>query len=152
MPVVISNVLGILFVVVLLVIVGVVLVFTIRFSPARIARDFDNRQKELLRQSIPGEARIVEVIESAESKSWTDVALRLQITPQVGEPFDAITVWAVPAIHLPETQAGKSVPVRIVDVYQSKTKNFKSIFPGGTWAELYYWDTEITEENVKTLL
>jgi len=78
----------------------------------------------------------------------------LEVTPQFGESFNAITVWSVEPAHFAEIQVGKSVPVKIAEIQakKSKTKKFKSIFPDVAWAELYYWQDELTEETVKKLV
>jgi hypothetical protein len=111
-------------------------------------------QKAVLETAIPGDAKIIKVDASAEGAAGMDVVLRLEVTPHFGESFNAITVWSVEPAHFAETQVGKSVPVKIAEIQagKSKTKKFKSIFPDVAWAELYYWQDELTEETVKKLV
>ena len=121
----------------------------------RAGKKEQQQEQSLLKKGTPGQAKIIEVGASRTGKSdqKTHVALRLAITPQSGEPFNAITSWVVEPAHIADIQAGKSVPVKIVDMPsgKSKTKKFKSIFPDMAWAKLYYWEQEFTEATMKTI-
>jgi hypothetical protein len=136
-----------------LLVVGIV-GFAIWYFTRSMVNQGEKMQKAVLETATPGDAKIIEVNASAEGASGMDVVLRLEVTPQFGESFNAITVWSVEPAHLAEIQVGKSVPVKIAEIQadRSKTKKFKSIFPDVAWAELYYWQEELTEETVKTLV
>jgi hypothetical protein len=114
----------------------------------------EKMQKAVFDTATPGDGKIIKVDASAEGAAGMDVVVRLEVTPQFGESFNAITVWSVEPAHFAEIQVGKSVPVKIAEIQadKSKTKKFKSIFPDVAWAELYYWQQELTEETVKTLV
>lgn len=86
--------------------------------------------KAVLKTATPGEAKIIEVGASAEGAGGMDVVLRLEVTPQFGEYFNAITVWSVEPAHSADIQVGKSVPVKIAEIQakKSKTKNSKAFF------------------------
>ncbi len=122
-------------------------------SPAKIVERAEKKQKSLLQNATPGEAKIIEVGASYTSRGSTDVALRLEVTPQFGESFNAITVWSVEPVHLAEIQAGKSIPVKIVEMQAGKSnaKGFKSIFPDAAWAKLYGYAQEFTEADMKNV-
>jgi hypothetical protein len=140
-------------VVLILLVVGIV-GFAIWYFTRTMVNKGEKMQKAVLETATPGNAKIIEVGASAEGAGGMDVVLRLEVTPQFGESFNAITVWSVEPAHFAETQVGKSVPVKIAEIQaeKSKTKKFKSIFPDVAWAELYYWQEELTEETVKTLV
>jgi hypothetical protein len=76
----------------------------------------------------------------------------LEVVPHLGEPFNAITYWAVEPAHTADIQAGKSVPVKIAEIQvgKSKTKKFKSIFPEVSWANLIYWEKKFSEQDMKS--
>jgi hypothetical protein len=122
-------------------------------SPARVVERAEKKQKLLLQDAIPGEAKIIEVGASLDNHGSIDVALRLEVTPQFGEMFNAITVWSIEPVHVAEIQAGKSISAKIVEIQpdKSKPKKFKSIFPGVAWAKLYGWAQEFTEADMKTV-
>ncbi len=144
----------VLIVVIFAVIVGFV-GFTIWLSnPTRLVKNFEKDKEALLKNAIPGDAKILEVGASETNRGSTDVALRLEVAPQFGESFNAITVWSIEPAHMAEIQTGKSVPVKIVEIQagKSKTKKFKNIFPGVAWAELYNWPQECTEATMKTMV
>jgi hypothetical protein len=120
-------------------------------NPTRILRDFEKEKEALLKNATSGEAKIIEVGSSFSNRGTTDVALRLEVTPQFGDSFNTITVWSIEPAHLSDMKAGKSVSIKIVE-YQadkSKTKKIKSIFPAVAWAELYGWNQEFTEKDMK---
>ena len=146
---IISTALVVLF----LLIVGIV-GFAIWYFTRAMGNTGEKMQKAVFETATPGEAKIIEVGASAEGAGGMDIVLRLEVTPQFGEYFNAITVWSVEPAHSAEIQVGKSVPVKIAEIQaeKSKTKKFKSIFPDVAWAELYYWQEELTEETVKTLV
>lgn len=134
---------------------GWILIGVIFWLVVRAGQNEQKKQKSLLKEGAPGEAKIIEVGASRTGRSdqETHVALRLEVSPQSGESFKAITSWVVEPAHIAEIQTGKSVPVKIVEVKarKSKTKKFKSIFPDVAWAKLYYWEQEFTEETMKTI-
>ena len=140
-------------VVLFLLVVGIV-GFAVWYFTRAMEKSGEKGQKAVLETATPGEAKIIEVGTSAEGAAGMDIVLRLEVTPQFGESFNAITVWSVEPAHSAEIQVGKSVPVKIAEIQaeKSKTKKFKSIFPDVAWAELYYWQEELTEETVKTLV
>jgi len=140
-------------VVLVLLVVGIV-GFAVWYFTRAIMNTGKKMQMAVLETATPGVAKILEVGASAEGAGGMDVVLRLEVTPQFGESFNAITVWSVEPAHFAEIQAGKSITVKIaeIQVEKSKTKKFKSIFPEVAWAELYYWQEELTEETVKTLV
>lgn len=123
-------------------------------SPAHTLERWGKKQKALLQNATPGDAKIIEVGASFTNLGTTDVALRLEVTPQFGESFNAITVWSVEPVHLTKIQAGKSIAVKIVEIQvaKSKTKKIKSIFPDVAWATLYGSAQEFTEESMKTMV
>jgi hypothetical protein len=108
-----------------------------------------------MQKGAPGNAKIIEVGASRTGRSdqKMHVALRLEVNPQVGEPFKAITSWVIEPAHTVEIRAGASIPVKITEIQagKSKTKKFKSIFPDVAWAKLYYWEQEFTEATMKTI-
>jgi len=138
---------------VILVLVGIV-GFVVWYFTRSMVNKGKNMQKAVLEAATLGNAKIVKVDASAEGAAGMDVVLRLEVTRQFGESFSAITVWSVEPAHFGEIQVGKSVPVKIAEIQavKSKTKKFKSIFPDVAWAELYYWQDELTEETVKKLV
>jgi hypothetical protein len=140
-------------VVLFLLVVGIV-GFAIWYFTRAMENKGEKMQKAVLETATSGNAKIIKVDASAEGAGGMDVVLRLEVTPQFGESFNAITVWSVKPAHLVEIQVGKLVPVKIAEIPadKSKTKKFKSIFPDVAWAELYYWQEELTEETVKTLV
>jgi hypothetical protein len=140
--------------VVLIPLVAGIVGFAIWYFTRAMENTGEKMQKAVFETATPGDGKIVEVGASAEGASGMDVVLRLEVTPQFGESFNAITVWSVEPAHFAEIQVGKSVPVKIAEIQaeKSKTKKFKSIFPDVAWAELYYWQEELTEETVKTLV
>ena len=146
----ISNILVVLGFLLVLSIVG----FGVWYFTHAMVKSGKKLIKEGLETATPGEAKIIEVGKSAGGEGDMDIVLRLEVTPQFGEYFNAITVWSVEPAHLADIQVGKSVPVKIAEIQaeKSKTKKFKSIFPDVAWAELYYWQEELTEETVKTFL
>jgi hypothetical protein len=141
----------VLIVVVAAVIVGFVAWMIWLSNPTRILKDFGRDKEKLLKNATSGEAKIIQVGSSFSNRGTTDVALRLQVVPQFGESFNTITVWSIEPAHLAEIKAGKSVSIKIVEFQadKSKTKKIKSIFPGVTWAELYEWNREFTEKDMK---
>jgi hypothetical protein len=128
--------------------------FAIWYFTRSMVNKGEKMQKAVFDAATPGDGKITEVGASAEGAGGMDVVLRLEVTPQFGESFNAITVWSVEPAHFAEIQVGKSVPVKIAEIQakKSKTKKFKSIFPDVAWAELYYWQDELTEETVKKLV
>ena len=140
-------------VVLFLLIVGIV-GFAIWYFTRAMKNTGEKMQKAVFETATPGDGKIIEVGASAEGAAGMDVVLQLEVTPQFGESFNAITVWSVEPAHFAEIQVGKSVPVKIAEIQakKSKTKKFKSIFPDVAWAELYYWQDELTEETVKKLV
>jgi hypothetical protein len=134
---------------------GWIFIGVILWLLVRAGNKEQKQQKAMLKNGVPGEARIVEVGASRTGRSdqKTHVALRLEVVPKSGGQFSAITSWVVEPAHIDDIQAGKSVPVKIVDVKagKAKTKEFKSIFPDVAWAKLYYWQQEFTEETMKTV-
>jgi len=140
-------------VVLFLLIVGIV-GFAIWYFTRAMGKTGEKMQKAVFETATPGDGKIIEVGASAEGAGGMDVVLQLEVTPQFGESFNAITVWSVEPAHFAEIQVGKSVPVKIAEIQakKSKTKKFKSIFPDVAWAELYYWQDELTEETVKKLV
>jgi hypothetical protein len=134
---------------------GWIFIGLILWLVVRAGNKEQKQQKALLKDGAPGEAKIIEVGGSRTSRSdqKTHVALRLEVVPQFGEQFNAITSWVVEPAHMAEIQTGKSIPVKIVEVQakKSKTKKFKSIFPAVEWAKLYYWEQEFTEDTMKTI-
>jgi len=141
------------FILVVGLIVGIVFL-ALRRSPEKIMERADAKEKSLLENATPGEAKIIEVGDSLTTNGSTDVGLQLEVTPQFGESYNAFTVWSIEPVHLPEIQAGKSFTVKIVEVQSKKSssKKFKSIFPDMAWAKLYGWGTEYTQESMKTLI
>ncbi len=131
-------------------VIGIPLWFVIRAGQKE-----QNKQKALLKDGLPGNARIIEVgasrTDSFDQKMH--VALRLEVTPQTGESFKAITAWAVEPAHTAEIRVGESIPVKIAEIPagKSKTRKFKSILPNVSWATLNYWEKEFKEENMKTI-
>jgi hypothetical protein len=162
MPTVIPTVLLVL----LLVLVGVlasiltvglvagIVALAIWQSPAHTLERWDKKQKLLLQNATSGEAKIIEVGVSFTNLGTTNVALRLEVTPQFGESFNVITVWSIEPVHLAEIQASKSVPGKIVEIQagKSKTKKLQIIFPDVVWAKQYYWYKEFTGEAMKTTM
>jgi hypothetical protein len=140
-------------VVLFLLVVGIV-GFAIWYFTRAMKNTGEKMQKAVLATATPGEAKIIGIDASAEGAGGMDVVLRLEVTPQFGDSFNAITVWSVEPAHMAEIQVGKSVPVKIAEIQAKKstTKKFKSIFPDVKWAELYYWQDELTEETVKKLV
>jgi hypothetical protein len=147
------SIISIALVVLFLLIVGIV-GFAIWYFTRAMGNTGDKMQKAVFETATPGDGKIIEVGKSAEGAGGMDVILQLEVTPQFGESFNAITVWSVEPAHFAEIQVGKSVPVKIAEIQakKSKTKKFKSIFPDVAWAELYYWQDELTEETVKNLV
>ncbi len=134
---------------------GWIFVGLILWLVIRAGNKEQKQQKAFLKDGTPGEAKIIEVGGSRMGRSdqKTHVALRLEVAPQFGEQFNAITSWVVEPAHMADIQTGKSIPVKIVEIQakKSKTKKFKSIFPAVTWAKLYYWEQEFTEDTMKTI-
>jgi hypothetical protein len=132
------------------IVIGIILWLVIRAGNKE-----QKQQKAFLKAGTPGEAKIIEVGGSRTGRSdqKTHVALRLEVVPQSGGQFNAITSWVVEPAHISDIEAGKSVPIIIVEVKagKSKTKKFNSIFPDVAWAKLYYWQQEFTEETMKTI-
>ena len=128
--------------------------FAIWYFTRSMVNKGEKMQKAVLDAAAPGDSKIIEVGASSEGAGGMDVVLRLEVTHQFGESFNALTVWSVEPAHFADIQVGKSVPVKIAEIQaeKSKTKKFKSIFPDVAWAELYYWQEELTEETVKTLV
>jgi len=121
-------------------------------SPAHTLERREKKQKALLQNATSGEAKIIEVGVSFTHLGTTDVAMRLEVTPQFGESFSAITVWSIEPVHLAEIQSSKSLPVKIVEIQagKSKTEKLHIIFPDVIWAKQYYWNKEFTGEAMKT--
>jgi hypothetical protein len=140
--------------VVLVLLVGGALAVAILYFTRSMENTGQKLQKAVLENATPGDAKILEVGASAKGADGMDVVLRLEVTPRFGESFNTITIWSVEPAHVTEIQARKSVPVKIAEIQsdKSKTKKFKSIFPDVAWADLYYWQEELTEERVKTLV
>jgi hypothetical protein len=141
-------------VITIILVIGLFVGLLIWNTPARRTERMEKAQKALLENTTPGKAKIIEVGASEGNRGSTEVALRLEVTPEFGESFNAITIWAVEPAHMAEIQAGKSVPVKIRETQtgsRSKSIKFKSIFPAVDWAELWYWAMEFTEETMKTM-
>ena len=128
--------------------------FAIWYFTHSLINQGEKLQKAVLDAATPGDAKIIEVGRSAEDAGWVDVVLRFEVTPQFGELFNALTVWSVELAHIADIQVGKSVPVKIAEIKdeKSKTRRFKSVFPDVAWAVQLNWQDEITEETVKTLV
>lgn len=154
MPTVIPTVLLVLACILSVGLVAGIVALAIWQSPAHTLERWDKKQKALLQNATSGEAKIIEVGVSFTNLGTTEVALRLEVTPQFGESFNAITVWSIEPVHLAEIQASKSVPVKIVEIQagKSKTKKLQIIFPDVVWAKQYYWDKEFTGEAMKTTM
>jgi len=93
-----------------------------------MGKDYDNR----LKQALPGaSAKIIELGSSYNSRNYgtMSVAMRLEVTPASGQPYQTISVWEIEPVHASEMQVGNSFPVK-VDV-----KNPKIIFPDLHWAQ-----------------
>ena len=93
-----------------------------------MGREYANR----LKQALPGaSAKIIELGSSYTSRNYgtMSVAMRLEVTPASGQPYQTISVWEIEPVHVTEIQVGKSLPVK-VDV-----KNPKIIFPDLPWAQ-----------------
>jgi hypothetical protein len=144
----------VLIVVVIAAIVGFVGFMIWLSNPTRLINSFEKDKEALLKNATPGDAKIIEVGASETHLGSMDVVLRLEVAPQFGESFNAITVWTIEPAHTAEIQAGKSIAVKIVEIQagKSKTKKIKNIFPGVAWAELYNWPQECTEETMKTMV
>ncbi len=146
---------SVLLVVLVVVVIAVIVGFMIWLSnPTRLINSFEKDKEALLKNATLGDAKIIEVGASETNRGSMDVALRLEVTPQFGESFNAITVWTIEPAHTAEIQAGKLIAVKIVEIQagKSKTKKIKNIFPGVAWAELYNWPQECTEETMKTMV
>lgn len=93
----------------------------------RSDKEYANR----LKQALPGaSAKIIELGNSSTSKKYSNmsVAMRLEVTPASGQPYQTISVWEIKPVHASEMQVGNSFPVK-VDVI-----NPKIIFPDLPWA------------------
>ncbi|MGD0752407.1 MAG: hypothetical protein ABSA23_13505 [Anaerolineales bacterium] len=145
-----SGITDLVVLVLIILVVGIV-GFAIWYFTRSMKNTGEKMQKAVLDTAIPGDAKIIRIDASAEGAAGMDVVLRLEVTPQFGESFNASTVWSVEPAHFAEIQVGKSISVKIAEIQaaKSKTKKFKSIFPDVAWAELYYWQDELTEETVK---
>jgi hypothetical protein len=98
----------------------------------RAAKKERSVENKLLKGAAPGEAKIIEVggSRTGQSDQKMHVALRLEVTPQFGEQFTAITSWVVEPAHMVEIQTGKSMPIKVVGMIAKKSKKkFNSIFP-----------------------
>jgi len=118
----------------------------------RIIKNFEKQQEAVLKIATPGDAKIIEV-GASDTDGDVNVALRLEVTPQFGDSFNAITVWAIEPMHVAEIQIGKSIPVKFVDIpaFNSKEKT-KCIYPDVAWAKQYSPREEFTEESMKTVM
>ncbi len=127
--------------------------FGVWYFTHSVIKTGEKGQAALLKDAAPGEAKIIEVGASEGNRGSTEVALRLEVTPQFGESYNAFTVWAVEPAHMADIQAGKTVAVKVAEspAGKSKTEKIKSIFPDVKWAELWYEGMEFTEESMKTL-
>ena len=122
-------------------------------SPKGLLKNFEKEKEALIKNGTPGNAKIIEVGASETSRGNSDVALRLEVISGFGEAFNIITVWDIEPAHMAEIRAGKSIPVKIVDIQagRSKTKTIKSIFPDVPWANLNNYPQICTEETMKTM-
>ena len=82
-------------------------------------------------QARPGAmAKVIELGSSYTSRTYGTVsmAMRLEVAPAFGEPYQTISVWEVEPAHVGEVQVGNMLPVK-VDV-----QNPKIIYPDVPWA------------------
>jgi len=93
-----------------------------------VSKEYDNR----LKQALPGaSAKVIELGSSYSSRNYgtMSVAMRLEVTPAFGQPYETISVWEIEPVHATEIQVGKSFPVKV------DAKNPKIIFPDLPWAQ-----------------
>lgn len=99
----------------------------------------------IIQQATPGAvAKVIEVGASSVSRNYGDmsVALRLEVTPAYGQPYETISVWEIQPAQVNQVQVGQSVPIK-VDV-----KNPKIIYPDVPWAS-QPWRGEFTEDDME---
>ena len=87
-----------------------------------------------LAQAIPAEAKIIEVGNSYNERNYgqMSVAMRLEITPEFGQPYQTISVWEIEPAHAHEIRVGKTLPIKI------DKQNPKVIFSNVQWGSQTY--------------
>lgn len=122
---------------VLLTVVGAAAWFVVgrREEQARVQRVTESRPG--------GTARILEIGSNAvaSDQETAEFALRLEITPPIGDAYQTISRWVVEYDHRNEIRVGLVVPVKIDKL------NPKIIYPEPAWANQYA-DFEYTEEDL----
>jgi len=106
----------------------------------QMSKEYDNR----LKQAVPGaSAKIIELGSSYTSRNYgtMSVAMRMEVTPAFGQPYQTISVWEIEPVHASEMQVGKSFPVKV------DAKNPKIIFPDLRWAQ-QLGTTESNEDDM----
>ncbi len=97
------------------------------------SRSGDKNVQVRFAQAVPASATIVEVGNSYNERDFgISVALRLQVSPPSGSPYEVISVWDVQPTHSDDMQVGKELSVRI-DKQDSKV-----VFPADSWAQQTY--------------
>ncbi len=121
----------------LLAVVGVVAWFVVgrREEKVRVQRVAESRPG--------GTARILEIGSNsiATDQDSAEFALRLEITPPIGDAYQTISRWIVEIDHYNDMKVGLVVPVKIDRL------NPKIIYPEPKWA-MQLADFEYTEEDL----
>lgn len=106
-------------------------------------RDEQARVQRLTTAQPGGTARIIEIGSNsvASDQDTAEFALRLEITPPIGDAYQTISRWVVDIDHYKAMQVGLVVPVKIDRL------NPKIVYPEPKWANQYA-DFEYTEEDL----
>ncbi len=122
---------------VLLAVVGVVAWFVVGRREEKV------RVQRVAESQPGGTARVIEIGSNsiASDQESAEFALRLEITPPIGDAYQTISRWIVEIDHYKDIQVGLVVPVKIDRL------NPKIIYPEPKWA-LQLADIEYTEEDL----
>lgn len=94
-------------------------------------RRTDQEQAKRVAEAVPGAmAKVIEIGNTNTSEEYDDVSvrLRLEITPEFGDVYEAISLWIVKPAHLPDIQVGKTIPITL------DRANPKIVYPVPSWA------------------
>ncbi len=108
-----------------------------------LSRTMDKGTAARMVRATLASAKIIEVGNSYNMKGWgTSVALRLEVTPPAGAPYQVISVWEVEPPFLDQMRAGNTLAIKI------DAQNPKVVFPAAAWARQTYLK-EYTEDDME---
>ncbi len=108
-----------------------------------LSRSIDKNTAARMLRATPASAKIVEVGNSYNMRGWgTSVALRLEVTPSNGSPYQVISLWEVQPPFIDQMKVGNTLAIKI------DAQNPKVIFPAAGWA-LQTYLKEYTEDDME---